>query len=90
MARLICNDCFNVVMFGGNVKSGNACPKCGSDNTSKGKSIPFSGISLKGCKCRPDFICTTCCALSPYKGEGQARTSTWIDSVRIHNAQVCA
>jgi hypothetical protein len=31
-------------MFGGNVKSGNACPKCGSDNTTKGKTIQFKTI----------------------------------------------
>ena len=47
MARLICNDCFNVVMFGGNVKSGNACPKCGSDNTTKGATIKFNCLSIK-------------------------------------------
>ena len=47
MARLICNDCENVVMFGGNVKSGDLCPKCGSENTTKGKTIAFKAITDK-------------------------------------------
>jgi len=38
-------------MFAGNVKSGNPCPKCGSEDTSKAATIKFTGTTYDGQGC---------------------------------------